>query len=134
MPGRLRHLPPCAGGVQAHEVLIAAEYLQTHVPPGEYEAVIDRVAVHRAAFAGRTGVERAAVKTPCALLRVGHCSLYATRPEAEAVGRRFMLMLLVFRRTTTSPRPNLPAGARAAVAAWAGFGLRQEATPASSPP
>lgn len=69
-------------GVQAHEVLLAAEYIQTHFPPAELEAAIARAAVHRTAFAGRTMRERAALKTPCALLQHGSCSIYAARPEA----------------------------------------------------
>lgn len=77
--GTCCHVPV---GVQAHEVLLAAEYIQTHVPPGEFEAVLTRVAAHRAAFAGRTMDERAALKIPCALLRDGSCTIYEARPEA----------------------------------------------------
>lgn len=77
--GTCCHVPV---GVQAHEVLLAAEYIQTHVSPGDFEAVLARVAAHRAAFAGRTMDERAALKTPCALLRDGSCSIYEARPEA----------------------------------------------------
>lgn len=77
--GTCCHVPV---GVQAHEVLLAAEYIQTRFPPGDLEAVIDRFAAHRAAFAGRTMDERAALKTPCAVLRDGSCSIYEARPEA----------------------------------------------------
>jgi Fe-S-cluster containining protein len=77
--GTCCHVPV---GVQAHEVLLAAEYIQTHLPPGEFETVVARLAEHRAAFAGRTMDERAAMKRPCVLLRDGSCSIYEARPEA----------------------------------------------------
>lgn len=67
--------------VQAHEVLIAAHHVQTHFPPSELEAVIERAAAHRAAFAGRSSGERAVLKKPCVLLREGSCSIYSARPE-----------------------------------------------------
>lgn len=69
-------------GVQAHEVLIVAQFIQTHFDPVELEAVIARAAVHRAAFAGKTVAERTTLKTPCVLLRNGSCSVYEGRPEA----------------------------------------------------
>lgn len=75
--GTCCHVPV---GAQAHEVLIAAEYIQTHFPPEELEAVIARLAAHRAAFAGRNTTERLALKRPCALLRDGNCSIYEGRP------------------------------------------------------
>jgi len=68
-------------GVQAHEVLIAAHHVQTHYSPVELDAVIERAAAHRAAFAGRSNPERAALKRPCVLLREGSCSIYEARPE-----------------------------------------------------
>jgi len=77
--GTCCHVPV---GVQAHEVLLAAEYIQTHASPGELDAVIAALAAHRAAFAGRTMNERAAQKRPCALLRDGSCTIYEARPEA----------------------------------------------------
>lgn len=77
--GTCCHVPV---GVQAHEVLLAAEYIQTHFSPADLEAVIARAAAHRAAFAGRTMRERAALKTPCVLLRDNSCSVYEARPEA----------------------------------------------------
>jgi Fe-S-cluster containining protein len=77
--GTCCHVPV---GVQAHEVLLAAEYIQTHFAPEALETVIAGVATHREAFAGRTMDERAAMKTPCALLRDGNCSIYEARPEA----------------------------------------------------
>lgn len=77
--GTCCHVPV---GVQAHEVLLAAEYIQTHFAGAELEAVIARFAAHRAAFAGQGMNERAALKIACALLRDGSCSIYEARPEA----------------------------------------------------
>ncbi len=69
-------------GVQAHEVLIAAQHVQTHFSPEELDALIARAAAHREAFAGRSNAGRTALKTPCVLLRNGSCSIYGARPEA----------------------------------------------------
>ncbi len=69
-------------GVQAHEVLLAAQHVQTRFSPNELEALIARAAAHRAAFAGRSIPERTALRTPCVLLREGVCSIYEARPEA----------------------------------------------------
>lgn len=69
-------------GVQAHEVLIAAHHLQLQFSPTDLEAVVARAAEHRAAFAGLSGLEQTALKTPCVLLRQGSCSIYEARPEA----------------------------------------------------
>ena len=69
-------------GVQAHEVLIVAQYVQTHFSPADLEDLIARASAHRAAFAGRSNPERTALKTPCVLLRAGSCSIYEARPEA----------------------------------------------------
>jgi Fe-S-cluster containining protein len=77
--GTCCHVPV---GVQAHEVLLAAEYIQTRSSPVELETVIAALAAHRAAFAGLTMDERAALKRPCALLRDGSCTIYEARPEA----------------------------------------------------
>jgi Fe-S-cluster containining protein len=77
--GTCCHVPV---GAQAHEVLLAAEFIQTRFPPAELEAVIARAATHRAEFAGRTMRERAALKTACVLLRDGSCSIYEARPES----------------------------------------------------
>lgn len=77
--GTCCHVPV---GVQAHEVLLAAEYIQTHFSAEDLEAAIARFESHRAAFAGRTMNERAALRIPCALLRDGSCSIYEARPEA----------------------------------------------------
>ncbi|MBI2515456.1 MAG: YkgJ family cysteine cluster protein [Opitutae bacterium] len=67
--------------VQAHEVLIAAEYVQTHFSPADLEALVARAAAHRTAYAARL-VDPAWVwpKTPCVLLREGSCSIYEGRP------------------------------------------------------
>ena len=69
-------------GVQAHEVLIAANYVQTHFSPEALDALIARASAHRAAFAGRSSLERLGFKTPCVLLHEGSCSIYEARPEA----------------------------------------------------
>jgi Fe-S-cluster containining protein len=77
--GTCCHVPV---GVQAHEVLLAAEYVQGHYGPAELEVLIERFAAHRTAFAGRDINERAALKIPCVLLRDNSCSIYEARPEA----------------------------------------------------
>lgn len=69
-------------GVQAHEVLIVAQHVQLHFSPAELEALIERAASHRAAFAGRSSFERMDMRKPCVLLREGSCSIYPARPEA----------------------------------------------------
>ena len=69
-------------GVQAHEVLIAANHVQTHFSPTQLDKLIARTAVHRAAFAGLANIDRTALKTPCTLLQEGSCSIYEARPEA----------------------------------------------------
>lgn len=77
--GTCCHVPV---GVQAHEVLLAAEFIQLRSSPEELERIIAGTAAHRAAFAGRSMRERAALKIPCVLLREGSCSIYEARPEA----------------------------------------------------
>jgi Fe-S-cluster containining protein len=77
--GTCCHVPV---GVLAHEVLIAAQYVQTHFSPVELEALIERGAAHRAAVAGRSNLERTLLKRPCVLLRDDSCSIYEARPEA----------------------------------------------------
>lgn len=69
-------------GVQAHEVLIAAQHVQTHFSPEALDALIARAAIHRAAFAGRSSLDRLELRTPCVLLSEGSCSIYEARPEA----------------------------------------------------
>ena len=69
-------------GVQAHEVLIVAQHVQMQFSPTDLDALIDRTAAHRAAFAGRSNSERTDLRTPCPLLREGSCSVYGARPEA----------------------------------------------------
>ncbi|MEN9661269.1 MAG: hypothetical protein RL324_218 [Verrucomicrobiota bacterium] len=69
-------------GVQAHEVLIVAEYIQTHFSPEELEVVIARTAAQRAAFAGLAYADRWALQRPCALLDEDSCSVHEARPEA----------------------------------------------------
>ncbi|HTJ79470.1 MAG TPA: YkgJ family cysteine cluster protein [Rariglobus sp.] len=69
-------------GVQAHEVLIAAQHVQTHFSPVDLDELIARASAHREAFSGRSSLERLMLRTPCALLREGSCSIYEGRPEA----------------------------------------------------
>jgi len=69
-------------GVLAHEVLIAAQYVQKHFSPVELDALIARGAAHREAVAGRSNLERTLLKRPCVLLREESCSIYEARPEA----------------------------------------------------
>lgn len=69
-------------GAQAHEVLLAARHIQTHFSPSELEAVIERAAAHRAAFAALPLAARAALRRPCPLLREEACSIYEARPES----------------------------------------------------
>lgn len=71
-----------AVGAQAHEVLIAAEFIQTHFSPAELAGVIVRAAAHRAAWAECASGAAPAPRTPCVLLREGCCSVYAARPES----------------------------------------------------
>lgn len=77
--GTCCHVPV---GAQAHEVLLAAEFIQSRFSPADLDGLLGRLAAHRAAFAGRSMRERAALKTPCALLREGSCSIYEARPES----------------------------------------------------
>lgn len=69
-------------GVQAHEVLIAAEFIQRTFSPAELDAVIQRTGEQRAAFQGKLHAAQAALQRPCALLHDGACTIYAERPEA----------------------------------------------------
>ncbi|MBA4136334.1 MAG: hypothetical protein C0518_03345 [Opitutus sp.] len=68
--------------VQAHEVFIAAEFIQRTFSPEDLDAVIARAATHRAAYlAGRSDPAWKSPRTPCVLLREGSCSIYEGRPE-----------------------------------------------------
>lgn len=69
-------------GLLAHEVLIVAHHVQIHFSPTDLDALIERTAVHRAAVAGRSNLERTLLRRPCALLKEGSCSVYEARPEA----------------------------------------------------
>jgi Fe-S-cluster containining protein len=69
-------------GVQAHEVLIAAQHAQIHFSAEALEALIVRAAEHRAAFAGRSNAERTVLRRACVMLDAGNCSIYEARPEA----------------------------------------------------
>jgi Fe-S-cluster containining protein len=75
--GTCCHVPV---GVQAHEVLIAAEYIQAHFSSVELDLLLVRLAAHREAYAGKSVSQRVALKRPCALLRDESCSIYEARP------------------------------------------------------
>ena len=77
--GACCHVPVSA---QAHEVLIAAQHVQTHFSPEELDALITRTAAHRAAYAGHPADGRMALRRPCSLLSAGSCSIYVARPGA----------------------------------------------------
>ena len=75
--GTCCHVPV---GAQAHEVLIAAEYIQTHFSAEKLESTLAATAAHREAFAGRDAQARSALRLPCALLHEDSCSIYPARP------------------------------------------------------
>ena len=91
-PARVRATVACRAGcdfccsvpvdVQAHEVFFAAEHIRSIFPPAELAGVITRTAAHRARVTGLLSDERGRLRQPCALLRDGHCSIYAGRPAA----------------------------------------------------
>ncbi|HEY4248241.1 MAG TPA: YkgJ family cysteine cluster protein [Lacunisphaera sp.] len=68
--------------VQAHEVFLAAEYIQVNFPPAELATVIERTSAHRHRLSGLQLDERGRLREPCALLHDGRCSIYTDRPEA----------------------------------------------------
>jgi Fe-S-cluster containining protein len=73
----------CRGpiGVQAHEVLLAVDHIRKHFSSAEIEAVIERAAAHRRLLASPGAEGDGRFQQPCALLRDGRCSIYASRPE-----------------------------------------------------
>lgn len=92
-PAKIRASIACSAGcshcckvavdVQAHEVLLAADYIQTHFNPEQLAGVIERTAAHRQRLAGLTSEARVRLIQPCALLdSVGRCTIYEDRPEA----------------------------------------------------
>lgn len=68
-------------GVQAHEVLIAADFAQRHFTPAELEVVVAQASIHHARTQGIDSDSYAAMKLACPLLRFGSCSAYEDRPE-----------------------------------------------------
>ena len=68
-------------GVQAHEILLAADYIKTHFSKEEIAAIIGRAAVHRSRVAAPGAVLASGVGVACAALREGRCSIYEARPE-----------------------------------------------------
>lgn len=92
-PAKIRANIACSAGcshcckvavdVQAHEVLVAADHIQTHFNPEQLAGVIERTAVHRQRLVGLSGEARARLTQPCALLdSAGRCTIYQDRPEA----------------------------------------------------
>lgn len=89
-PGPARAAVACRAGcdtcchervaVQAHEVFIAAEYVQRHYTPEQLEALIARAARHRQRHAGRGSEGWLSPRSPCVLLHEGRCSIYEARP------------------------------------------------------
>ena len=68
--------------VQAHEVLFAADHIQTHFSPDALARVIAHTAARRARLATLPPGTRDQFMSPCALLHDGACTIYAGRPEA----------------------------------------------------
>jgi Fe-S-cluster containining protein len=69
--------------VQAHEVFLAAEYIQVTFSAEALAAVIERTAARRARVKGLSTEERDRLSHPCALLAAdGRCTIYEGRPEA----------------------------------------------------
>jgi Fe-S-cluster containining protein len=68
-------------GVQAHEILLAADYIRKKFTPEEVEAVIERARIHRGRVAGISGEESDNLRQTCPLLRDHACSIYEARPE-----------------------------------------------------
>jgi len=68
-------------GVQAHEVLLAADYVQTHFTREQIAETIERAAVHRARLAAPGATLYGGLGQACALLRAGRCSIYEARPQ-----------------------------------------------------
>jgi Fe-S-cluster containining protein len=68
-------------GVQAHEVLLAADYIKTHFQEEEIAATVGRAAVHRTRVAAKGATLESGMGVACAALREGRCSIYEARPE-----------------------------------------------------
>lgn len=68
-------------GVQAHEVLLAADYLQTHFTPVQIAETIERAAIHRARVAAPGATLLGGLGEACPLLRDHRCSIYEARPQ-----------------------------------------------------
>jgi hypothetical protein len=68
-------------GVQAHEVLLAADHILTHFTAAQVAATVERAAVHRARVAAPEAVLASGIGVPCPALQEGRCSIYEARPE-----------------------------------------------------
>ena len=91
-PGKVKATVACRAGcdfccsvpvhVQAHEVFLAAEYIQVNFSPLDLAGVIEQTSAHRNRLSGLHLDERGRLREPCALLRESCCSIYEDRPEA----------------------------------------------------
>jgi Fe-S-cluster containining protein len=68
-------------GVQAHEVLLAADHIQTHFTGAQIAATIERAAVHRARVAAPGATLGSGIGVACPALQDSRCSIYEARPE-----------------------------------------------------
>lgn len=67
--------------VQAHEVFFAAEHLRARLTVPALDALVERLAAHRARVSAYRPGERELSRHPCPLLSGGACSIYAARPQ-----------------------------------------------------
>ena len=68
-------------GVQAHEVLLAADHIRTRFTPAQVAAVVERAAVHRARVAAPGATLGSGLGVACPALQEARCSIYEARPE-----------------------------------------------------
>ncbi len=68
--------------VQAHEVFLAADYIQRLFSPSALEQLLKRLVKHRRRVSLIAADDREDSRKPCPLLKEGSCSIYVARPEA----------------------------------------------------
>ena len=68
-------------GVQAHEVFLAADYIERELPKDVVASIIEKTAEMRRDLAGMTPGKRNGYHKACPLLRDGSCGIYPARPE-----------------------------------------------------